>query len=60
MIFKLHKYKKELYELEGFGEKSINNLIKSIKEISKNIDLHKFIYSLGIPDVGEPTSIIGK
>ena len=54
-IFKLHKYKKELYELEGFGEKSINNLIKSI-EISKNIDLHKFIYSLGIPDVGESTS----
>ena len=54
-IFKLYKYKKELYELEGFGEKSINNLIKSI-EISKNIDLHRFIYSLGIPDVGESTS----
>ena len=39
-IFKLHKYKKELYELEGFGEKSINNLIKSI-EISKNIDAYR-------------------
>ena len=54
-IFKLHEYKSELCELEGFGKKSVNNLINSI-EVSKNIDLHKFVYSLGISDVGESTS----
>jgi DNA ligase (NAD+) len=41
--------------MEGFGEKSISNLINSI-ENSRKIDLHKFIYSLGIQEVGEATS----
>ena len=41
--------------MEGFGEKSFDNLISSINS-SRNIALHRFIYSLGIPEVGESTA----
>lgn len=55
--------RKDIYELEagdmtgleGFKEKSINNLLEAIKE-SKNVELSKFIYSLGIRHVGEETA----
>lgn len=42
--------------LPGFGEKSAENLIKSISE-KKEIILPRFIYSLGIRNVGEETAI---
>jgi DNA ligase (NAD+) len=54
-IFKLHIHKSELEKMNGFGEKSVNNLIDAIDK-SRNIDLSKLIYSLGIPEVGEATS----
>lgn len=41
--------------LERFGEKSAGNLIRSIAG-RKNIPLSRFIYSLGIPHVGEETA----
>ncbi len=41
--------------LEGFKEKSIQNLLEAIEE-SKNVALSKFIYSLGIRHVGEETA----
>jgi DNA ligase (NAD+) len=37
--------------MEGFGEKSYNNLMESV-EMSRNVELPKLIYSLGIPNVG--------
>lgn len=49
-IFKLKK--EDVEGLEGFGEKSAENLINAIEE-SKNISLHKFIYALGIRQIGE-------
>lgn len=52
-IFKLKR--EDIEGLEGFGEKSADNLISAI-EVSKNISLHKFIYSLGIRQVGETTA----
>ena len=52
-IFKLKK--EDIEGLEGFGEKSADNLINAI-EASKNISLHKFIYALGIRQVGETTA----
>lgn len=52
-IFKLKK--SDIEGLEGFGEKSADNLINAIEK-SKNIELHKFIYSLGIRQVGETTA----
>ena len=54
-IFHLENREDEIINLEGFGEKSFDNLIKSINA-SKNIALHRFIYSLGIPEVGESTA----
>ena len=41
-----------LKNLEGWGEKSINNLKNSIN-ISKEISLERFIFSLGIRHIGE-------
>ena len=52
----IYKIKKEqLTGLERFAEKSADNLIKSI-ERSKKTTLGKFIYALGIRNVGEATS----
>jgi len=42
--------------LPGFAEKSAENLVKSIEE-KKEITLAKFIYALGIRNVGEETAI---
>ena len=54
-IFKLENKKDDIVVLEGFGEKSFNNLIASINT-SRKLALHRFIYSLGIPEVGESTA----
>ena len=54
-IFYLNKYKNEIINKEGFGEKSYLNLINSIN-LKKKVSLEKFIYSLGIPQVGQRTS----
>ncbi len=56
-IFDLHKYKKEIIKLEGWGELSFTNLINSI-ENSKKVTFEKFIYSLGIRFIGEINSEI--
>ena len=47
---------KDIINLEGFGEKSATNLIKSI-QASKDTNLSRFIYSLGIREVGEATAM---
>jgi len=46
----------QLCELERMGEKSAQNLVMAI-ENSKKTELHKFIYALGIREVGEATSL---
>ncbi len=53
-IFSLKK--EDLISLERFAEKSADNLILAIKK-SKSISLSRFIYSLGIRNVGEETAI---
>ena len=55
--YKLYECKETLMELEGFGEKSINNLLNNI-ENSKNNSLEKLIFGLGIKHVGKKTSKI--
>ncbi len=45
----------KLSQLEGFKEKSIENLLSSI-EASKKASLGKFIHALGIPHVGIATA----
>lgn len=41
----------QLMELEGFAEKSANNLVEAIRRASE-VDLDRFLYALGIPEVG--------
>ena len=45
----------QIQKMEGFGEKSAENLKEAI-ELSKQTTLAKFIYALGIRNVGEATS----
>ena len=44
-----------LCSLDKVGEKLANNLINALKE-SKNTSLNRFIFALGIPNVGEVTA----
>lgn len=53
--YTLHEHKEELKELEGFGEKSINNLLENI-ENSKNNSLERLLFGLGIRHVGKKTA----
>lgn len=50
-IFGLQRYREEIVTLEGFGEKSYDNLIKSIED-ARTVPMAKFIYSLGISGIG--------
>lgn len=50
-IFEIEKYRDEIVEMEGFGVKSYDNLIASIKTAS-HTTLPRLIYSLGIANVG--------
>ncbi|MEX2054038.1 MAG: NAD-dependent DNA ligase LigA [Candidatus Colwellbacteria bacterium] len=52
-IFKLDK--KEVAALDGFGETSAEKLLEEIEK-SKDIDISRFIYALGILHVGEETA----
>ncbi|MCL2629760.1 MAG: NAD-dependent DNA ligase LigA [Alphaproteobacteria bacterium] len=45
----------EMRGMEGFGEKSIANLDAAIKSRAR-IDLHRLLFSVGIPEVGEATA----
>jgi DNA ligase (NAD+) len=45
----------QIIGLEGFAEVSSNKLLKAIED-SKRPTLARFIYALGIPDVGEETA----
>ncbi len=50
-IFHLSDHKAEIVEMEGFGEKSYQNLMNSIEQ-ARNVTLPKLIYSLGIANIG--------
>ena len=56
-IYRLENHKEDLIELEGFGEKSVNNLLESIEK-SKSNSLEKVIFALGIRHVGKNTAKI--
>ena len=50
-IFRLDRHREEMVELEGFGEKSYENLMANVEK-ARNTTLAKVIYSLGIPNIG--------
>jgi len=51
-IFRLHTHRTELVELDRLGEQSVDNLMTHIEE-SKHRPLARFLFALGIPEVGE-------
>ncbi len=50
-IFHLEKFKDEIASMEGFGEKSCQNLIASVNK-ARNTTPIRLLYSLGIPNIG--------
>ena len=54
-IYGLKEHEKDLTRLEGYGEKSVTNLLNAIEESKKN-SLEKLIFGLGIPHVGAKTA----
>ena len=50
-IFQLAGHKEAIASMEGFGEKSCENLLASIEK-ARNTTLPRLIYSLGIPNIG--------
>ncbi len=56
-IYNLKQHEKELKRLEGYGDKSVNNLLDAIEK-SKDNSLEKLIFGLGIPNVGAKTAKI--
>jgi len=56
-IFRLHEKRDDIGTLDGYGEISIRNLMTSI-EARRTIGLERFIYALGIRQVGQATARI--
>jgi DNA ligase (NAD+) len=54
-IFTLSEKKDTLLSMERMGQKSVEKLLASI-ETAKNTQFNRFIYSLGIREVGEATA----
>lgn len=54
-IYHLDMYQEEICNMEGFGEKSCQNLLESI-ETSRKTTLSRLIYALGIENVGTATA----
>jgi len=53
-IFRLADHKVALLEREGWGDQSVDNLLQAIDE-RRNVSLDRFIYALGIRQVGQAT-----
>lgn len=50
-IFYIKNYRAEITSMEGFGEKSFDNLVNAVEK-SKKVTVAKFIYALGISGIG--------
>ncbi len=56
-IYHLDEHKKDLIELEGFGNKSVDNLLEAIFN-SKNNSLERLLFGLGIEGIGDKTALL--
>lgn len=54
-IYKLENHRKDLITLEGYGNKSVANLLDAI-DASKNNSLERLVFGLGIKHVGSKTA----
>jgi len=50
-LYSLGEFKNEISQMDGFGEKSCDNLLRAI-ETSRRTQLHRLLYGLGIPGFG--------
>lgn len=50
-LFNLEKYKEEITQMEGFGKRSFEKLVQAAENARKTTAA-KFVYSLGIPNIG--------
>ncbi|MCI5792322.1 MAG: NAD-dependent DNA ligase LigA [Lachnospiraceae bacterium] len=50
-IFRLERYRADIAALDGFGDKSADNLIEAAKKASET-DIYRFLYGLGVPGIG--------
>lgn len=51
-LFHVEKFKDEFVEMEGFGEKSFNNLLASVEK-ARNTTPERLLYALGITGIGK-------
>ncbi len=54
-IYRLKEHEEDLYGMEGYKEKSINNLLESI-ENSKDTTLNRLLFGLGIRHIGKKSA----
>ena len=54
-FYSLKKHPDEIIALEGFGERSYEQMIKAI-EASRSTELYRVLYSVGIPNIGRSAS----
>lgn len=54
-IYRLERYKENILQLEGFGQKSYDNMLASI-DTSRKTELTRVLYGLGIINVGHATA----
>lgn len=50
-IYDLYKYEQEIIDIEGFGKKSMDNLVSAIQK-SKDNSMEKLLFGLGIKGIG--------
>lgn len=50
-LFELGKYETEITSMEGFGQKSFDNLQNAVETASHTTPV-RFLYSLGVPNIG--------
>ena len=54
-VFELGKYSAEMLKLEGYKEKSIENLLSALEK-ARHTTLDRVFVALGIPNVGKKTA----
>ena len=56
-IYSLKEHKKDLIELEGYGTKSVDNLLLAIED-SKLNSVERLLFGLGIEGIGDKTALL--
>jgi DNA ligase (NAD+) len=54
-LYRLEPYRMQIVVMDGFGDKSYENLIHAV-EASRNTTLSRFLYGLGIANIGVATA----